>query len=212
LSCALGPNALDQYDDAVSLAERAVAHHSEASRASSTLGAILYRAGRLDEAIARLTTSERFETASAEDRRSSPYTCYYLAMANHAHGNAKQASQWLAKAMDRTDKPVNHDPIAWIHAQKRKAIDQTDQSAAQKILQVPFWYMSANWTNDGLGRRKDGIWDVLWQRKITLQLLRQEARRLIDPTAKEEASSTNSEVPSDPLPKTEAKGEATRDE
>lgn len=43
------------------------------------------------------------------------YTWYFRAMAHHALGNIQEASQWLRKADEWTDKELNdsEDPVAW---------------------------------------------------------------------------------------------------
>ena len=59
------------------------------------LRAALYRAGRIDEAIARLEMSEK---SYGKESPPSPELWIYLAMVHHKKGNADEARRWLEKA------------------------------------------------------------------------------------------------------------------
>ena len=58
----------------------------------NTLGAALYRAGRSDEAIARLD-----ESVKASGGNGAPADWVFLAMAHHKKGNGEEARRWLEK-------------------------------------------------------------------------------------------------------------------
>jgi tetratricopeptide (TPR) repeat protein len=103
-SCALAPDALSRYDDVVLLAKRAVAESQQNPRAHTYLGAVLYRAGQVEEGAGHLAEANRFMGESPGNVRSSPaFTWYFLAMAHHAQGNAEEASRWLARATAWTE-------------------------------------------------------------------------------------------------------------
>ena len=76
------------------MAEAAVAGYpAEQKRyALNTLGAALYRAGRIDEAIVRLD-----ESVKASGGAGVPQDWAYLAMAQHKKGNGEEARRWLKK-------------------------------------------------------------------------------------------------------------------
>jgi tetratricopeptide (TPR) repeat protein len=59
--------------------------------ALNTLGAALYRAGRIDEAIVRLDESVKVGEGGV------PQDWVYLAMAHHKKGNREEAIRWLDK-------------------------------------------------------------------------------------------------------------------
>jgi hypothetical protein len=98
-SCALGPAALTDYSRAVGLAEIA-ATSSEQNRLN-TLGAILYRAGRVKEAIVQLDRS-----VAAHGAGGTHYDALFLAMSHHQLGHSKEAQQWLRRATDTAPIPM----------------------------------------------------------------------------------------------------------
>jgi tetratricopeptide (TPR) repeat protein len=90
-ACALGSGAVDDYTRVVRLAEVAVtggptAHHP------NMLGAVLYRAGRLEEAVRHLDRSVETQGAGG-----SPFDALFLAMAHQRLGRAGQARDWLRR-------------------------------------------------------------------------------------------------------------------
>jgi tetratricopeptide (TPR) repeat protein len=71
-SCALAPDAVEDYEPVIALATQAVDAQSDIDAFLSTLGAILYRAGRQDEAIEPLQEVDlRREVADEDNVRSS---------------------------------------------------------------------------------------------------------------------------------------------
>jgi WD40 repeat protein len=91
-ACILGPDATANPEEIVHLAERAV----RANRTwvtLNTLGAALYRAGRLDEAVQRLT-----EADSRHEKQGSALDQVFLALAHHGRGDDARARACLAAA------------------------------------------------------------------------------------------------------------------
>jgi hypothetical protein len=88
-ACALGPRAVADYAWVVKLAELAAASKPASSRLN-TLGAILYRAGRFDEAVQQL--GRAVDLRGADD---SPYDALFLAMAHQQLGHGEEARRWL---------------------------------------------------------------------------------------------------------------------
>jgi WD40 repeat protein/serine/threonine protein kinase len=105
-TCAVGPDALDDPRPALALAERL--HHDKPKDAqiAMTLGAMLYRAERFPEAVARLTEAEKMPA----ERTSPIYSWLFLAMAHHRLGHADEGRRWLDRAKAAIDKAIGaHD-------------------------------------------------------------------------------------------------------
>ena len=106
-ACALAPDATTDWATAVALAEKAVQSDPKSAMYLNTLGAVLYRAGRFDEALARLSEADALVQEPSEAIKSSPaYTWFFLAMTQHRLGHAEEAKQWLDKAVAWTDKTL----------------------------------------------------------------------------------------------------------
>src|SRR5262249_8784308 len=67
-TCALAPDAQEDLAPALALAERLPADRPRDPMATTTIGALLHRAGRFAEAVARLVAAEQLP----DDRRTSP--------------------------------------------------------------------------------------------------------------------------------------------
>jgi WD40 repeat protein/serine/threonine protein kinase/tetratricopeptide (TPR) repeat protein len=107
--CAVGPGGLDDYTRPVALAEYAVKKVPVRAKHGvlNTLGAVLYRAGRYQEAVKRLT-----EGIAAEKGNGLIQDWVFLAMAHHRLGQAGEARKWLAKV--REHKPAGpEDKFTW---------------------------------------------------------------------------------------------------
>ena len=103
-SCALAPDAVAEFSVPIALAQKAAEGHSKDPSCQNTLGAILYRAGRFEEALKRLTEADRLVEEPDSTSRSPPaYTWFFLAMAHQRLGDSKEAKQWLGKAAGWTD-------------------------------------------------------------------------------------------------------------
>jgi WD40 repeat protein/tetratricopeptide (TPR) repeat protein len=98
--CTYAPDAVADLAVPVQMAEKALAGYPPALKrnALNTLGAALYRAGRIDEAIARLD-----ESVKASGGLGVPEDWAFLAMAHHKKGNDDEARRWLEKL--RSHKP-----------------------------------------------------------------------------------------------------------
>jgi WD40 repeat protein/tRNA A-37 threonylcarbamoyl transferase component Bud32/tetratricopeptide (TPR) repeat protein len=98
--CTYAPDAVADLAVPVQMAEKALAGYPPAQKrfALNTLGAALYRAGRIDEAIARLD-----ESVKASGGVGVPQDWAFLAMAHHKKGNDDEARRCLEKL--RSHKP-----------------------------------------------------------------------------------------------------------
>ncbi len=98
--CTLAPGATDDLAPVVELAERAVKQGSPSERPDfvCTLGAVLYRAGRFPEALARLE-----QAIAAKQGNRAVRDRLFLAMAQHRLGRAAEAARTFDEATRRTD-------------------------------------------------------------------------------------------------------------
>jgi WD40 repeat protein/tetratricopeptide (TPR) repeat protein len=107
-ACALAPGAAVDSGRAVVLAERALAEVQSEGRPGclNTLGAVLYRAGRHRDAIARLR--EGMAAASSEGTE---HDWVFLALAHHALGEPEEARRWAERA--RAARQPAGGPFSW---------------------------------------------------------------------------------------------------
>jgi Flp pilus assembly protein TadD len=103
-TCTLSPESGADPDRIVSLAENLLARSSRDHWHVNLLGAALYRAGRFEEAVTRLT--EATELNCHPYRTNMLHTWFFLAMAHHRLGHAEEARRWLEKAVQGTDEAL----------------------------------------------------------------------------------------------------------
>jgi tetratricopeptide (TPR) repeat protein len=106
--CVLAPDAVADPVVPIRKAETALATYPAGIRhyTLGILGAALYRAGRLDEAIRRLELSDRDWTGVGVARNWA-----FLAMAHHRMGHREDARRWLEKL--RAYAPGNATQFFW---------------------------------------------------------------------------------------------------
>jgi serine/threonine protein kinase/WD40 repeat protein len=111
-SCALGPSAVEDYGELVRLAE-ASARSRPAPNRMNTVGALLYRAGRFEDAVRQLERS-----VAAHGAGGTQYDALFLAMAHHRLGHAEEAMHWLDRgtgpAPKNMSKPDASGDTSWI--------------------------------------------------------------------------------------------------
>jgi Flp pilus assembly protein TadD len=100
-ACAIGPDALPDMAPAVGLARQGTPNDANARR---TLGAVLYRAGKHDEAVTELTAAIKLSTQGGTWADH-----VFLAMAQHKLGKTDDALKSLAT----TEKLLDSDPVWW---------------------------------------------------------------------------------------------------
>jgi WD40 repeat protein/serine/threonine protein kinase/tetratricopeptide (TPR) repeat protein len=139
-TCSLRPDALDSYDEPIALVTKAVAAKPDANPLQNTLGAILYRAGRHDEALEELTKlAERMDRPDSKTNSSPAYTWYLLAMAHHRTGNSDEAAAWLERATEWTQKVLaeheseSANQLRW----NRRLTLQLLAAEAEQLLDLP---------------------------------------------------------------------------
>ncbi len=98
--CALAPDAVDEPEVPVRLAELALKGMPTEQKhlALNTLGAALYRAGRFEEAILRLQ-----EAINSRNSADEPADWPFLAMAHHRLGHRDEARHWLHRFRSHPD-------------------------------------------------------------------------------------------------------------
>ena len=134
-TCALAPSTLEKYDEPIAMATRALAADPQSEGYQNTLGAVLYRAGRHEEALRQLTELSKRRDNLGRDSESSPaYTWYFLAMAHHTVGDAEQAQEYLTKANQWTDEVLadEESPPAW----NRRATLELLRNEAETLLKT----------------------------------------------------------------------------
>jgi len=105
-ACVLGPEAVSDFDVSIALAAKASQGSFSDNSCRTTLGGLLYRAGRFEEALASLQGWTNEDT-----RQSSPaYAWFFLAMAHHRLGHATEAHAWLEKAIAQAEQEIQAQP------------------------------------------------------------------------------------------------------
>jgi tetratricopeptide (TPR) repeat protein len=107
-TCALAPEGVEAYPAVVELARRGIDLTPNGPRMLKEFGAILYRAGQLEEAVKQLTAAVKapedpFTTVTSsaypvDTLTTVTYTDYFLAMTHHRLGHHDEARRWFDKA------------------------------------------------------------------------------------------------------------------
>jgi tetratricopeptide (TPR) repeat protein len=111
-TCVLASNAAEDLDQVVKLAEQGSGRDDMSDQYLNTLGAILYRAGRFDEAVQQLSAlTSAWEQGRGFSTGTSPgYTWFFMAMAHHQLGNSDEAKSWFDKAVQRAEQEMQSAP------------------------------------------------------------------------------------------------------
>jgi Tfp pilus assembly protein PilF len=89
----------------VDLAEKVLAADPKNCDKLAHFGAVLYRAGRFEEAARRLTEAEAAFPEVKNPRSTIIYTWLFRAMTERRRGQTEEAKKWLDKAVEATDQP-----------------------------------------------------------------------------------------------------------
>ncbi|GAG50342.1 unnamed protein product, partial [marine sediment metagenome] len=104
-TCSLRADAVSDWSKLIALAEKDRESNPNEISFVRTLGQVLYRARRFEEAIQRLNEADQLMQGPDSSARTSPaYAWYFLAMAHHKTGNNDEAAKWLEKATLWTQK------------------------------------------------------------------------------------------------------------
>jgi tetratricopeptide (TPR) repeat protein len=128
----LAPAAVADMTVPITLAEMARTRDPQNSSFANTVGATLFRAGRFDEAVQRLSAvSTAWDSAGTKPTMySAAYTRFFLAMAHHRLGHAEEGRQWFDKAVQQMDEETQNENVAW----NRRATLQLFRQEAQELL------------------------------------------------------------------------------
>ena len=104
----------------------------------AVLGAALYRAGRHQEALRRLTQADAAYASDKMPRQPLEYTWLFLAMAEHRLGHLEAARKWFDRAVVTRDNRNGAvapaaDPIPW----NRRLTLQILHREAEAVLKDP---------------------------------------------------------------------------
>jgi tetratricopeptide (TPR) repeat protein/tRNA A-37 threonylcarbamoyl transferase component Bud32 len=103
-TCALAPDATDDWPTVVGLAKKAAEADGNSQQYLVTLGAVLYRAEQWEEAIECLEEAERLLRERGPQEHTSPaYLWYLLAMAYQKLNRIDDVKRFLATALEWTD-------------------------------------------------------------------------------------------------------------
>jgi predicted Zn-dependent protease len=111
-TCALAPGAVDDWKSPLRLAQQASRGDPKSESYHTTFGAVLYRAGRIEEAIQELEkTTKLFKAPGANAAQTSPaYPWFFLAMAHRRRGNPEQSRRCLTRATELADRENINQP------------------------------------------------------------------------------------------------------
>jgi tetratricopeptide (TPR) repeat protein len=131
-TCALAIDAAEDFNHVVELAEFAL-EEDKTDQNLTALGAILYRAGRFDEAVQRLSgMASKWEQGEELPTQTSPaYTWFFLAMAHHQLGNADESQRYFELAAERAEEEMAGD-AGW----NRRLTLQLLRAEAESLLGV----------------------------------------------------------------------------
>jgi WD40 repeat protein/tRNA A-37 threonylcarbamoyl transferase component Bud32 len=119
--CSLGPGSVADLDRVVAIERQVVAEAPDEYAYRDTLGAILYRAGRFEEAIRELEKSIRLHGKGGAES-----TWLYLSMANSRLGRRDHARRWLDKLDEELRNAVHpregQIPTSWEHEVHRELL------------------------------------------------------------------------------------------
>ena len=113
-TCAVAPDAITDWPKAVALAEEAAKGNPKLPSYACILGAVLYRAGRFEEALWFLSQADLLveEPGTEATKSCHVYTWLFLAMVHHQLGFPEEARIWFDMAVALSDKVLTWSPKA----------------------------------------------------------------------------------------------------
>lgn len=150
-TCALIPDSVDDYSSVVTLAAKATSEKPNSDQFLNSHGAVLFCAGRYEEAIERLTELvNRREQSDIQPNSSPAYTWYFLAMTHHSLGHSREAQNWLNKANEWTEQALSNrdNPRPWnrrltlvlLRTEAESLIEQNEDNEVEpETMTCPIW-------------------------------------------------------------------------
>jgi uncharacterized protein HemY len=114
-TCIQVPDAMEDWTPLTQWAEKTLAAAPNNVSRLNALGALLYRAGRFEEAVRRLLEADAAFQQANRPTLTIAYTWLFLALAQERLGHPAEARQWLAKAVraiDQSPAETAKDPSA----------------------------------------------------------------------------------------------------
>jgi tetratricopeptide (TPR) repeat protein len=105
-ACVLAPDAVADWTIPLHLAEKARAESGKDK--INHVGAVLYRAGRFEDALQRLTEANAEVNDSPDLPTTVVYNWLFQAMAHQRLGHTEEAATWLKKAVQVIDDPESY--------------------------------------------------------------------------------------------------------
>ena len=132
--CVLAPDVVEDFVEVIKLAERGVARSNNTALDRLNRGAILYRAGRFEEAIEKLEelVAPWEKTGQVPVMISPAFAWFFLAMAHHQLDQQEEAEKWLSKATERVEYEMAGNPSFW----SRPLTLELLQAEAERLLGV----------------------------------------------------------------------------
>jgi eukaryotic-like serine/threonine-protein kinase len=134
-TCVLAPDAVADWRPVVQLAEKAVADDPKNCDKLQGLGAVLYRAGRYQEAAKQLAEAEAAFPETQSPRTSPDYTGLFQAMTLHRLSRSDEAQQQLRRAVNDIDQPSEQTKIANAAWNRRLTLRLLRQEAEDLLKQ-----------------------------------------------------------------------------
>lgn len=106
----LAPDAVTDWQAVVQMGEKSLAADPKNCDKLQHLGAVLYRAGRFEEAAKRLIEAEAAFPETKNARSSIIYNWLFQAMSEHRLGRTDKAKEWLEKAIKDIKQPPQDRP------------------------------------------------------------------------------------------------------
>jgi tetratricopeptide (TPR) repeat protein len=109
-SLVLAPDSVSDWDGLLKTAELAFRNDPRNGSNPTTLGAALFRAGRISDAIQRLNDANNIwdDPATKSNSHSPAYIWFFQAMANQRMGHADEASRWLERGVSWMKQEARH--------------------------------------------------------------------------------------------------------
>jgi tetratricopeptide (TPR) repeat protein len=138
-TCVLAPDAIADWGPVVQLAEKAVADDPKTCAKLQALGAVLYRAGRYQEAAKRLDEAESAFSETQRPRTSPDYAAWFQTMNLHRLNHSDKAQQKLRKAVndiDELSKQMKTANAAWDQWLTLRLLRQEAEDLLKKSLKA----------------------------------------------------------------------------
>src|SRR5262249_20151454 len=113
-TCGLHPAGVGDVARLMPLAQTALEKAPKCYESLETMGMVLYRAGRFDEAVDYLNQAGAACEKSRQPRWAAIHNWLFLALAHQRLGHAVEARQWLDRAVQAPDQPATvQQPDLW---------------------------------------------------------------------------------------------------